>query len=263
MNFIDTHTHIYSQEFDNDRPIVIKKSKEAGIKAILLPNEDSTSIDAINRLCDEEPSFAFPMIGLHPTSVKNNYTEELKIAESQLTKRQYAAIGEIGIDLYWDKTYLKEQKTVFEEQLKWSRDLDLPVSIHTRDGLNQAIDCIYKIGHESLKGIFHCFGGTYEEWLEIAKLETFYAGIGGVITYKKCNLSEYLSEIPLERVVLETDAPYLSPIPYRGKRNEPVYIIETAKKVAESYGKPLEEIARATFNNAVKMFNLPDLRICN
>jgi TatD DNase family protein len=257
MKIIDTHTHIYSKEFDGDRSAVIDSAKKAGIKAVLLPNEDSGSIDAINKLCDEEPDFAFPMMGLHPASVKNGYTKELQRIEKALTRRKYYAVGEIGIDLYWDKTYLKEQKTVFEEQLRWSIDLQLPVAIHTRESLDEVLDCIYNVGANRLKGVFHCFGGTTDDWNKISVLSSFYAGIGGIITFKNNELKEVLKYISIERILLETDAPYLAPVPYRGRRNEPAYITETAKKVAECYRMTTEDIANFTFRNSLDLFNIP------
>ncbi|MDR2914223.1 MAG: TatD family hydrolase [Tannerella sp.] len=257
MNIIDTHTHIYSNEFDGDRSEIIRFSKTAGIKSVLLPNEDSGSIDAINKLCDKEPGFAYPMMGLHPTSVNENYIKEIRAIESALAKRKYYAIGETGIDLYWDKRFLKEQKTVFEEQLHWSIDMQLPIVIHMRDSFNEVMECLHRVGADRLRGVFHCFGGTTEEWKEISKLSSFYVGIGGIITFKNNILHDTIKQIPLERVVLETDAPYLAPVPYRGKRNEPRYIIETAKKAAEYYKMTIEEIAMSTYQNALNLFNIP------
>ncbi|MDR1114670.1 MAG: TatD family hydrolase [Tannerella sp.] len=257
MKIIDTHTHIYSKEFDNDRSVIINSAKKTGIKAVLLPNEDSESIESVNRLCDEEPDFAFPMMGLHPTSVKKDYIRELQVIEKALAKRRYYAIGEVGIDLYWDKTYLKEQKIVFEEQLRWSIDLRLPVAIHTRESLDEALDCIYKVGADRLKGVFHCFGGTINEWNKISELSSFYIGIGGVITFKNNELPKTLKHIPVEKILLETDAPYLAPVPYRGKRNEPAYITKTANKIAECYKMTMEDIAKHTFQNSLDLFNIP------
>jgi TatD DNase family protein len=256
MKIIDTHTHIYSKEFDDDRPAVIESAKKAGVKAVLLPNEDSGSIDFINKLCDEEPNFAFPMMGLHPTSVRTEYVKELQRIEKALTKRKYYAVGEIGIDLYWDKACLKEQKMAFEEQLRWSIDLQLPVAVHTREALDEALDSIYNVGADQLKGVFHCFGGTTDEWNKISALSSFYVGIGGTITFKNSKMKEILKHIPVERILLETDAPYLAPAPYRGKRNEPAYITETVKKVAECYKMTTEDIANYTFESALDLFNI-------
>lgn len=257
MKIIDTHTHIYAKEFDADRAEIIRRSKAIGVQSVLLPNEDSGSIDAINKLCDEEPDYAYPMMGLHPTSVNENYKEELNKIEATLTKRKYYAIGEIGIDLYWEKHFLKEQKMVFEEQLRWSIDLQLPVAIHMRNSFEEVIDSIYNVGPEQLKGVFHCFGGTTENWNELSKLNSFYIGIGGIITFKNNILNDTIKNIPIERIVLETDAPYLAPVPYRGKRNEPGYIIETARKVADCYNTTIEEIAKSTYQSALNLFNIP------
>ena len=257
MKIIDTHTHIYSKEFDNDRAEIIMRAKKAGIKAVLLPNENTASIEPISALCDKEPDFAFPMIGLHPTCVDNNYINELKQIEKTISKRKYYAIGEIGIDLYWDRSHFKEQKIVFEEQLRYSIDFQLPVAIHMRNSFNEVLDCIYNVGANKLKGVFHCFGGTVEEWHEISKLTAFYVGIGGVITYKNNILAETIKHIPLDRVILETDAPYLAPVPYRGKRNEPLYIIETANEVAKCLKKTTEDIANISYQNSLILFNIP------
>ena len=256
MKIIDTHTHIYSNEFDADRHEVIQRAKKAGVKAVLLPNENSGSICPISKLCDEEPDFAYPMIGLHPTCVDGNYINELKQIEAAVSKRRYYAIGEIGIDLYWDKSHLKEQRLVFEEQLRWSIDMQLPVSIHTRNAFDEVFDSINKVGSEKLRGVFHCFGGTMEEWNEISELSNFYIGIGGIVTFKNNILNETLENIPIERIVLETDAPYLAPVPHRGKRNEPAYIIETAKKIAECYKTTTENVIRHSYRNSLILFNI-------
>ena len=255
MQLIDTHTHLYAKEFDGDRSELIRKAKAAGIRLVLLPNEDAESIAAINRLCNQEPEFAFPMMGLHPTSVKEDYVEAMKIIEAALTRRKYYAIGEIGIDLYWDKRFLKEQKTVFEEQLRWSIDLQLPVAIHTRDSWEETLDSIHKVGAKRLRGVFHCFGGTKEQWHEISALTDFYVGIGGIVTYKNSSLTETLKHIPIESVVLETDAPYLSPVPYRGKRNEPAYLLETAKAVAGCYQMTTEQVSQLIYHNTLRLFD--------
>jgi len=256
MKIIDTHTHIYSKEFDSDRREVIRRAKEAGVNAVLLPNENSESIEPISRLCDEEPGFAYPMIGLHPTCVNSSYAVEMQQIEQALGNRKYCAIGEIGIDLYWDKSFVSEQVAVFEEQLHWSIDLQLPVAIHMRNSFNEVLNSIHKVGADNLKGVFHCFGGTTEEWNEISKLTGFYVGIGGIVTYKNNILNETLKNIPIERIILETDAPYLAPVPYRGKRNEPAYITETAKRVAECYGINSEDVCRYSYQNSLRLFNI-------
>ena len=256
MKIIDTHSHLYSQAFDSDRSEVIHSAKKVGIQAVLLPNEDSGSIEAIHRLCDEEPEFAYPMIGLHPTCVGSDYIKEMQTIEKQIPKRSYCAIGEIGIDLYWDKSRLQEQKTVFEEQLRWSIDLQIPVSIHTRSAFSEVLESIYRVGYERIKGVFHCFGGTENEWKEIACLPEFCIGIGGILTFKNSALKETLKAVSLDRIVLETDAPYLAPAPYRGKRNEPVYILETIKSLAECYEKTVEDIALSAYHKSLYLFNI-------
>ncbi len=257
MKIIDTHTHIYSDRFNTDRPDIINNAKKNGIKAILLPNEDSTTIEPIKQICREAEGFAYPMIGIHPTCIKGNYINEMKQVEAAINKEKYYAIGEIGLDLYWDKSYLKEQKAAFKEQLSWSIDLQLPVSIHTRNSFYETLECIYNVGEDKLSGVFHCFNSSVKEWEEISKLPSFYVGIGGVVTFKNNSLEATLPKVPIERVVLETDAPYLAPVPYRGKRNEPAFITEIAKKVAACYNETPEEIAKQVYTNSLSLFNLP------
>lgn len=254
MKLIDTHNHLYLEDFDTEREQLIASAKDSGIEALLLPNVDLTTIDRMHALCDSHPDFVWPMMGLHPTSVDNSYTEILKKTESYLTKRKYCGIGEIGIDLYWDKTYLKEQKIVFEEQLQWSIDLNLPVAIHTREAYSEVLDSIYKVGVTKLKGVFHSFTGTETDLGEIEKLKNFKIGINGVITFKNSKLSETIRHTRIENILLETDAPYLAPVPYRGKRNEPLYIWKTAEKVAEAYGLTLSETVKTTRENALNLF---------
>lgn len=254
MKLIDTHNHLYLEDFDPEQDELVIKAKESGIDTLLLPNVDLTTVERMHNLCDRYPDFAYPMMGLHPTSVDGQYTEQLKQIESCLDKRSYCGIGEIGIDLYWDKTYLKEQKIVFEEQLKWSIALDLPVAIHTRDAFAEVFDSIYKVYSPNLKGVFHSFTGTEEDLKEINKLESFKIGINGVITFKNSKLSETIRHTGIHKVLLETDAPYLAPVPYRGKRNEPTYIWKTAEKVAETYGLTLEETVKKTRNNSLNLF---------
>ena len=254
MKLIDTHCHLYDEAFDTDQEELVQKAKDSGIDTLLCPNVDLTTIDRMHDLCDRHPEFAFPMMGFHPTSVDNNYIEALKKTESYLTKRSYCAIGEIGVDLYWDQTYKKEQMIVFKEQLRWSIDLDIPVAIHTRNAYPEVLECLHEIGPEKLKGIFHSFTGTAEELEEIKKLATFKIGINGVVTFKNSNLSEIIKATDIRRIVLETDAPYLSPVPHRGKRNEPTFIWKTTEKVAETFGLSLEETVNTTRKNALELF---------
>lgn len=255
MKLIDTHCHLYLEEFDADRSLLVEEAQASGIEALLLPNVDTDTIDRMFDLCDAHPDFAYPMMGLHPTSVKDDYVSRLKTIESSLTARPYVAIGEIGIDLYWDKTWIREQKIVFEEQLRWSITMDLPVAIHTRDAFPEVLESIHKVDPSNLRGVFHSFGGTAEELKEIEKLPHFMIGINGVITFKNAKLSETIPAFPIHRVVVETDAPYLAPVPYRGKRNNPTYIWKTAEKVAEAYHLSVEETAAITRENALKLFS--------
>lgn len=256
MKLIDTHNHLYLEDFDPQQDELAAVAKESGIDALLLPNVDAATIGRMHDLSDRYPDFAYPMMGLHPTSVDEHYAENLKTTESWLGKRPYCGIGEIGIDLYWDKTYLKQQKEVFEEQLRWSLDLGLPVAIHTRDAFPEVFDSIYKVGSENMTGVFHSFTGNEDELEEIKKLTNFKIGINGVITFKNSRLSEIIRQTDIHKIVLETDAPYLAPVPYRGKRNEPAYIWKTAEKVAQTYGLTLEETVETTRKNALKLFKI-------
>ncbi|KKB55351.1 TatD family hydrolase [Parabacteroides gordonii] len=256
MKLIDTHNHLYLEEFDPEQEALVDAALKSGIDTLLLPNVDLTTIDRMHNLCDRFPGFAYPMMGLHPTSVDEHYAEALKKTESYLGKRPYCAIGEIGIDLYWDKTYLKEQKIVFEEQLKWSIDLDLPVAIHTRDAYPEVLESIHKVGADKLTGVFHSFTGTITDLEEIKKLKKFKLGINGVITFKNSKLSDTILSTDINSIVLETDAPYLAPVPYRGKRNEPIYIWKTAEKVADTYGLTLDETVEITRKNALDLFKI-------
>lgn len=256
MKIIDTHCHLYLEEFDTDQGNLIKETLLSDIDTILLPNVDTTTIDAMHKLCDCYPDFAYPMMGLHPTSVKDDYRAQLKSIENTLAKRNYCAIGEIGIDLYWDKTFLKEQKEAFEKQLQWSIELNLPVAIHTRDAFPEVFECIYKVGPDKLRGVFHSFSGTADDLDKIKQLQNFKLGINGVITFKNSKLAETLQQATINDIVLETDAPYLAPVPYRGKRNEPSYIWKTAEKIAAVYNISVEDTVQITRKNAIKLFNI-------
>ena len=254
MKFVDTHTHIYLDDFSGDIDEVIEKARSEGINKLLLPNIDVGSIRPMLDLCDKYPEICFPMMGLHPTSVDASYLNNLQEIKKHFQLRNYIAVGEIGIDLYWDKTFLKEQKYVFEEQLRWSIDLNLPVVVHTRDAFSEVFDSIEKVGKEHLRGVFHSFGGNRDDLEAALSFNRFLIGINGVVTFKNSGLKNYLQIAPLSRILLETDAPYLSPVPYRGKRNEPAYLIEIAKKLSEIYQTPVENIAEITTQNAVNLF---------
>ena len=256
MYLIDSHSHLFLEEFDSDRNLVIERAREAGVQLFCLPNIDIESIDRLHCLSDQYPDCCYPMMGLHPTSVKALFQSDLNIIKAELTKRKYIAIGEIGLDLYWDKTFLNEQIEVFEEQLRWSIEWNLPVAIHTREAFPQVFESLYRIGADRLRGVFHSFGGTREELEEIVLCKNFMIGINGVITYKKANFRDYLPSFPLERIILETDSPYLSPTPFRGKRNEPAYLLHVADKLAEVYNLPVETIAEVTTENARRLFEV-------
>jgi TatD DNase family protein len=254
MGIIDTHCHLYLEDFDADREEAIRRAQAAGIEGVLLPNIDLSSIGRMHDVCDCYPSFAYPMMGLHPTSVDKDYPAILRKMESLLNTRSYCAIGETGIDLYWDKSRLKEQKEAFEEQLKWSIDLDLPVVIHSREAFHEVFDSIHKTGKDKLKGVFHSFSGKESHLMEINQLKNFKLGIGGVVTYKNARLPDTLTHTTIEQIVLETDAPFLPPVPYRGKRNEPLYIKETATQIASVYHLSFEDVVKITRKNTNELF---------
>ena len=255
MTLIDSHTHLYSKEFEDDIDVLLKTAIDAGISKFMLPNIDSEWIDAMLALTDKHPDNCFPMMGLHPCSVKANYKDELKVAERLLGEKKFYAIGEMGIDLYWDKSFIKEQDNAFEIQCKWAAELNLPVVIHSRDATDHAIQLLRKLSLPGLKGVFHCFTGSIEQANEIIEMG-FLLGIGGVATYKNGGLDKVLPGIALEHIILETDAPYLAPVPHRGKRNEPVYLKVIAERVASIYNTSLEETASTTTKNAQILFNL-------
>lgn len=253
MKLIDTHTHLYLDQFDEDRAEMIQRALDAEVEKMYLPNVDSRTIDSMLQLENDYPEHCVAMMGLHPCSIKKNYKEELAIVEEWLGKRAFAAVGEIGIDLYWDKTFVEEQKEAFLIQCEWAKKLGIPIVIHTREATPLAIDLVREVKDEQLRGIFHCFGGTLEEAEAIIDLG-FYLGIGGVLTFPKSGLDNVIENVDLQHIVLETDSPYLAPKPYRGKRNESAYVRVVAEKLAEVKNEPLEEVARVTSDNAEKIF---------
>ena len=254
---IDTHSHLFLEEFAEDLPQVMERARNAGVSSIFMPNIDSTTIDALLSVCAKYPDLCYPMIGLHPTSVNETYEQELAIVRERLSAPNYfVAIGEIGLDLYWDRTFLKEQLLVFERQIEWALEYELPVVIHTRE----AFDYIYKVlqpyKETGLTGIFHSFTGTSEEAAKLLDFPGFMIGINGVVTFKKSQLPEVLKDVPLAHIVLETDSPYLTPVPNRGKRNESARLKDTLIKVAEIYRESPEVVAEATSENALKVFGM-------
>ena len=254
--YIDTHTHIYLKEFEEDRKEVITECVDLSISKLFLPNIDSSTIEDLVEVCDTYPEICHPMIGLHPCSVKENFQEELDNIYPYIKSVQPIAIGEIGIDLYWDKTTLKEQIKAFEKQINWAKELSLPIVIHARDSYREIFDVLDEMNDESLCGIFHCFSSNLKVANHILNYGKFKLGIGGVVTFKNAGLDKTLSEIPIENIVLETDSPYLSPVPFRGKRNKSSYITLIAKKISEIYSLEITEIEKITTNNAQEIFKL-------
>ena len=250
--FVDTHSHIYAEEFDNDRTEVIQRALEADVRQIILPDIDSTTRQSMLSLAEALPDMMYPTLGVHPTSVNESYKTEIQLFEKLLGQETIYGIGECGIDLYWDKTFYKEQVIVFERQLNIAREMDLPIIIHSRDSLTE-IFTVLKKQHYNMKGILHCFPGTVED---AHRAMGFLLGIGGVVTFKKSSMAEVVGKIGTEYLVLETDAPYLAPVPYRGKRNESSYIPCIAAKIAEILGVDTKKVEETTTNNAMNLFNL-------
>jgi len=255
MILVDTHTHLYETQFDNDRTLMIENAIKHNVHRMIIPNVDATTIEPMYHIVHQFPDNVFPMLGLHPCYVKpETYKQELDIINQAILKNKPIAIGEIGIDLYWDKSTLDIQKIAFELQCDWAVQHNLPIAIHSRESTSIIID-ILKKRKEKPKGVFHCFTGSYEEANEIIKLG-FYLGIGGVVTYKNTNLRETLSKIDLEHIVLETDAPYLPPVPHRGKRNESAYTYLVADMLSSVYQVNINEIAKQTTQNASNLFGI-------
>jgi len=255
MILTDTHCHLYSEEFEVDIEEVIQNATIEGVQKFYLPGIDSTAIESMLALEKQFPEKCIPMMGLHPCYVKNNYNEELEIVRGWLTKRVFVAIGEIGLDFYWDKTFVIQQYQAFRIQIEWAIEYRRPIVIHTRNAMQETINLVKEYKSKGLSGIFHCFSGSYESAKEIIDAG-FYLGIGGVVTYKNAGLAEVLTKIDLKHLVLETDAPYLTPVPFRGKRNESSYLKYVATKIAAIKQVPVEEVASITTANAEKIFAL-------
>jgi TatD DNase family protein len=259
MDWIDTHAHLYAEEFSEDADHVLERCRSLGIKKIYLPNIDSSSILPLRLLVKKAPDLCFPMMGLHPTSVRENYEEEIELIRKELFSRpdDYVAIGETGTDHYWDKTFEKEMDLAFEQQISWASELNKPIIIHSRSSLDRNIEIIKKYQDKNLRlrGIFHCFNGTSGQARQITSLG-FHLGIGGIITFKNAGMDKVLKEVDLSSLVLETDAPYLAPVPYRGKRNSSEYIPLIAEKLAEIKGLSLSEVSKITTENARNLFTI-------
>jgi TatD DNase family protein len=252
--FIDTHAHLYSKQFDGDREAMLQRALDAGVTKLFLPNIDHDSIADMHALVDAHPGVCIPMMGLHPCHVGDDVATALAEVEQLVRSGSYCAVGEIGIDLYWDKTFLAEQQEAFRQQVRWAKELDLPIAIHCRQSFAETIAIVEEENVADLRGVFHCFTGTPEEAQRIIALGDFFLGIGGVVTYPKGGLFETMQVVGPEHCVLETDAPYLAPVPFRGKRNESSHIPHIAARLADATGRTVEEIARITTTNAETLF---------
>lgn len=251
--FVDTHAHIYDESLMNEAKVVMQRALEANVARIYMPNCDPTTIAPMMQLATDYPEHCFPMIGLHPCYVKENYQQELAQMERWLEDTRIVAVGEIGLDYYWDLSFKAQQIEAFNQQMDWALQYHLPIVIHSRESTQDCIDWVRKKQNGNLRGVFHCFSGTVEEAKAVVDLG-FYLGIGGVVTYKKSNLPEIIAAIGLQHILLETDAPYLAPTPYRGKRNESSYIPIIAQKIAEVLTTDLIEVATITTKNATQLY---------
>lgn len=255
MFLSDTHTHLYIPEMREQIGALMHRTQEQRVQKLYLPNIDSDSVKDVFSLCDLYPDKCFPMMGLHPCSVKENYLEELNFIQQYIDEKRVVGIGEIGMDLYWDKTFVEEQKLAFKTQIQWAKDRKLPIIIHCREAFDEIYEILVEAKDELLRGIFHCFSGSEEQANKIVDLG-FYLGIGGVLTYKNSGLAEAIKNIDLKHIVLETDSPYLAPVPHRGKPNESSFLIHVAEKLADVKAITLEEVANVTSANALKIFGL-------
>ena len=255
---IDTHSHIFSEEFKEDLSEVIARAKEIGVEKIFMPNIDDTSVEDMLNVCQAYPDYCFPMIGFHPTSVEGpDAIYKVREMKKHLVEgHPYIAVGEVGLDLYWDKTWLKEQQLILDEQIQWALEWKLPLVIHCREAFPELFQVLEPYKHTELTGVFHSFTGTVDEARELMDYSRFMVGINGVVTFKKSTLPEVLKEVPLTKLVLETDSPYLAPVPFRGKRNETSYVKRVAMKLAELYGMEIGEVERQTTENALKVFKI-------
>ena len=256
MKLIDTHTHIYLNQFNHDRQDVIARAANAGVTQMLMPNIDSHTVADMLKVARAFPESCLPMMGLHPTSVKEYYETELEVTGSWFEKGKFVAVGETGIDLYWDKRYEKQQKLSLEQHVDWALKYDLPLVLHSRNSLQELFDVLSPYRQKGLRGVFHCYPGGVDDAKKVIDMG-FLLGIGGVVSYNKSLMAEVVAAIDLEHIILETDAPFLAPVPHRGKRNESAYVKQVAEKVADIKGVSPEEVARVTTGNAQRLFALP------
>ncbi len=255
--FIDTHAHLYHKQFDSDRKDMLQRAVDNGVTKLYLPNIDHESIDGMHAMCDAHPELCFPMMGLHPCHVPAEPAKDLAEVERLLSNGRYYAVGEIGIDLYWDKSLLAQQQDAFRTQVRWAKQLALPIVIHSRESFNETFAIVEEENDSSLRGVFHCFTGTADQARMIIDLGGFKLGIGGVITYAKSGLAQTMAQVGAEHCVLETDAPYLAPVPHRGKRNESSYVPLVAQALATATSRSVDDIARITTANAEQLFQPP------
>ena len=257
MHFIDTHTHLFSDSFNDDRTEAVTRAINAGVQTLLLPNIDLESIESMHDLVAQFPNHCFPMMGLHPGSVDGDWKNALEIIKGHLfSERKYCAVGEIGMDLYWDKTFVNEQIEAFQQQVQWAKELKLPIVIHAREAFDEIFEVLDVLNDDSLCGVFHCFTGTLEQAYRALNYGHFKLGIGGVLTYKKSGLDEVLTHLPLDCMILETDSPYLPPVPHRGRRNESAFLLHIAERLAELKNVTLKQVEEITSQNARLLFRL-------
>lgn len=256
---IDTHSHLFVEEFSEDLSSVIQRAKDVGVERVFMPNIDDESLEDMLKVCSLYPGYCYPMLGYHPTSVDaSSMAKVLRMKENLVSGHPFIAIGEVGLDMYWDKTYLHEQKMVLDEQIQWALEWNLPLVIHCREAFAELFDVLKPYKDTELKGVFHSFTGTADEAQNALEYDNFMLGINGVVTFKKSVLQEVLKQVPLERLVLETDSPYLAPVPFRGKRNESAFVGKVADKLADIYGGSMSEICSITSKNALKVFEISD-----
>jgi len=255
MQLTDTHTHLYLSEFQDDLETVLAHSRNLGIGRIFMPNIDSSTIGSLEKVCADHSDLCFPMMGLHPCSVKEDFEKELELVKAQLDQGLYYGVGEIGMDLYWDKTFLTQQEKAFRKQIQWAKDMGLPIIIHARNSFDEIFQIVDELNDENLGGIFHCFSGSLEQAEKIIEYGGFKLGIGGVVTFKNAGLDKVVEQLDLGHLVLETDSPYLAPAPFRGKRNETPYLIHIAERIAQLKNTSIEQVAAITTANATEIFN--------
>lgn len=256
-SIIDTHSHLFVEDFNADRHEVMLRAREAGVEHIIMPNIDLASIEPMLQVCAEYPGYCFPTLGLHPTEVKETFRDDLTQMKAWLDTHSFVAIGEVGLDLYWDKTFKNEQIEALEAQINWAIERDLPLVIHSREAFAELYNVFLHYKDSTIRGIFHSFTGTADEAQALLEFPGFMLGVNGVVTFKKSTLPEALREVPLSRIVVETDSPYLAPTPYRGKRNESSYVVRVVEKLAEIYGIAPKAVSEQTYQNARSIFPLP------